>query len=325
MPKRRTQEEFEEIVLQQLGSSYKVLGKYVNKNTKIEMIHYSCGNTFMKNPHDVVAKSSGCPYCNGNKHALYNEQWVIDNVPEKYEYISGYTKMSEKCLFKCKECKTEFLQFPSRLINEKIFGCNCSQTKKKTHEDFLKELGEDCLSEYEILEEYINTDTAIQFKHIDCGTIFKITPYRFIYRHNKKYCPLCYYKKSTGELLITQYLNKNKIDFQKEFIFPRLPLKRFDFYLPSYNLCIEYDGEQHFHPVPFFGGEEEYKERQESDSIKNQFCLDNNIPLIRIPYYEQDSIEKILHEILKNESSTTIEKYLVTEQSRVQANGTRNG
>lgn len=66
MPRRRTQEEFEQEVLKKIGPDYKVLGKYINKDTKIEMIHYSCGNTFMKNPHDVISKSSGCPYCNGN-------------------------------------------------------------------------------------------------------------------------------------------------------------------------------------------------------------------------------------------------------------------
>ena len=72
------------------------------------MIHYICGNTYMKNPHDVVSKGSGCPYCNGSRPARYNENWVIEHTPEPYEYISGYTKMSEKCIFYCHKCKTEF-------------------------------------------------------------------------------------------------------------------------------------------------------------------------------------------------------------------------
>lgn len=73
MPKRMTQEEFEEQVFLKLGTDYKVLGQYINRNTKIKMLHYVCGNEFEKNPHDVVSKSSGCPYCNGNKNAKYNE------------------------------------------------------------------------------------------------------------------------------------------------------------------------------------------------------------------------------------------------------------
>ncbi|MCF0124723.1 MAG: hypothetical protein HUJ68_03025 [Clostridia bacterium] len=46
MPRRKTQQEFEEEVLIKLGKDYKVLGKYVNNKTKVEMIHYVCGNVF---------------------------------------------------------------------------------------------------------------------------------------------------------------------------------------------------------------------------------------------------------------------------------------
>lgn len=89
------------------------------------MEHLKCGNKFLKNVHDIMTKSSGCPYCNGSKPALYNEDWVKQHTPEKYKYIKGYSKMSEKCYFYCRECKKTFLQAPNRLINEHIFGCDC--------------------------------------------------------------------------------------------------------------------------------------------------------------------------------------------------------
>ena len=66
MGRRKTQHEFENEVMEKLGPDYKVLGQYINKDTKIEMLHYSCGNSFLKRPHDVTSKNSGCPYCNGN-------------------------------------------------------------------------------------------------------------------------------------------------------------------------------------------------------------------------------------------------------------------
>lgn len=84
--------------------------------------------------------------------------------------------MTTKCEFYCERCKSYFEQKPSRLINQKIYGCKCYNTKRKTHEEFLEELGEKCLEEYEVLDKYINVDTKIRFKHKKCGSIFEITP-----------------------------------------------------------------------------------------------------------------------------------------------------
>lgn len=77
---------------------------------------------------------------------------------------------------------------------------------------------------------------------------------------------------------------------------------RFDFYLPDYNCCIEYDGEQHFHipknKTSTFFTDKEIKNIQYRDSIKNQYCLQNQITLIRIPYSQYNNIEQILLEQL---------------------------
>ena len=314
MPKRLTQKEFQDRVLQKLGSSYIVLGEYKNKEIKIEILHYKCGNKFLKRPGDIMTKGSGCPYCNGNQKAKYTESWVIQNTPYPYKYIKGYNAMKKKCIFYCEKCQTYFEQFPSRLINQKIYGCNCYSTKRKTHEQFLNQLGKECLEEFDILDKYINIDTKIRFKHKQCNTIFKLSPYQFITRHQKKYCPICYYRKSKGQLKVEQFLVANNIDFQKEFTFSDLPNKRFDFFLPKFNTIIQYDGQQHFYPINFFGGKNQFLKQQQSEKIKNEYCLKNKINLF-----------KILYQIYKEKSSTTIEKYLVTKQSTLQVNGNGNG
>ena len=72
------------------------------------MKHLKCGNEFLKIPHDVTQKGSGCLYCNGTKPALYNEKWVIEHTPVPYHYISGYTSMNNKCLFHCDICGADF-------------------------------------------------------------------------------------------------------------------------------------------------------------------------------------------------------------------------
>lgn len=110
MGKRKTQEEFENDVYCKLGSDYKVMGPYPGAHGKVELKHYTCGNIFMKNVHDIISKGSGCPYCNGNKQALYNELWVKNNTPKPYVYIGGYQKMTSPCEFYCNECKEHFYQ-----------------------------------------------------------------------------------------------------------------------------------------------------------------------------------------------------------------------
>jgi len=71
----------------------------------------------------------------------------------------------------------------------------------------------------------------------------------------------------------------------------------FDFYLPDYNLCIEYDGEHHFRPIKYFGGEMSFKKIKIKDEIKTKFCKDNNIKLLRIKY-TADVEQKLTKEIL---------------------------
>ena len=73
----------------------------------------------------------------------------------------------------------------------------------------------------------------------------------------------------------------------------KLPLL-FDFYLIDLNICIEYDGEQHFTINEFFGGEKNFNIRVINDNIKTEFCNKNKIKLIRIPYYNFNDIENIL-------------------------------
>ena len=66
----------------------------------------------------------------------------------------------------------------------------------------------------------------------------------------------------------------------------------FDFYLPDYNMCIEYDGIQHFEPTECFGGEKRFLETQQNDLIKTRYCEQNDIILLRIRYNE--NINEIL-------------------------------
>ena len=109
-------------------------------------------------------------------------------------------------------------------------------------------------------------------------------------------CPKCYFP-SKGEFNITNILDKYDINFETQHSFNGCrsiqPLP-FDFYLPDHNTLIEFDGEQHYRPASIFGGLNEFIGQKVRDTIKDVYCKNNNIKLIRIPYWYLDDIEIIL-------------------------------
>jgi len=109
-------------------------------------------------------------------------------------------------------------------------------------------------------------------------------------------CPKC--NESKGEKKIGKWFKNNKIEFHSQYKFNDCKNKRklpFDFFLPKYNILIEYQGRQHYQSVDFFGGEEEFIKRQKLDKIKEKYAKDNNIKLIIISHWEKDNIEQILN------------------------------
>lgn len=127
----------------------------------------------------------------------------------------------------------------------------------------------------------------------DCGNITYVSVDGLRGQH-----PICSCgceKQSIGEKLIENILKENSIQYIREWSPKELQkychLKgrlRYDFYLPEQNKIIEFDGRQHFEEINFF--RDSLEERQAKDLIKNSFALVNNIPIIRIPYWERDNI-----------------------------------
>ena len=107
--------------------------------------------------------------------------------------------------------------------------------------------------------------------------------------------------ESRGERKVRLYLENNKIEYEIEKQFKDCRYKNplpFDFYLPQYNLCIEFDGEQHFISHDFNSKETEEKKLENlkivqlRDQIKNNYCKNNGINLLRI-HYDENVEEKL--------------------------------
>jgi very-short-patch-repair endonuclease len=126
-------------------------------------------------------------------------------------------------------------------------------------------------------------------------------------------CRSCSAAISKNENIIKQILENNNIEFEMQKTFEnckdirKLP---FDFYLPDFNLIIEYDGEGHYRKKFYFNrcknpclslGKTVYH-----DYIKTQYCKDNNINLLRIPYWRRKNIEVIILQKIKELSIINI-------------------
>lgn len=143
--------------------------------------------------------------------------------------------------------------------------------------------------DYTLLEEYQGTDTKVLFRHEECGFIWKTAP------HNIRSgcgCPKCAKRRSRGKKKIIDFLTQQKIPFEAEKKFIWSGLKRYDFYLPSYNLVIEYNGIQHYQEINFFG--KSLAENQLNDKQKKEMALQNNLDFFEISYQDFDKIEEIL-------------------------------
>jgi len=231
----------------------------------------------------------GCSKCNNHKEYTnirkkYNFNFIqkakeVHN--DKYDYsLVEYINAKTKIKIICKKHGV-FEQSPSNHIQG--YGCSlCGNSLRLTKNIFIQKAKEIHGDKYDYsLVEYINTKTKIKIICKKHG-VFEQTPNKHLQNRG---CSTC--NSSKGELFIKDLLDKNKIKYECQKFFKDckyLDLLKFDFYLIDYNICIEYDGEQHYEISSFFGGKEEFINIQKRDNIKNEYCRNNNIHLIRIKY-----------------------------------------
>ena len=294
---QKTHEEYVSEV-SQINPNIEVVGRYINSSQKIL---YKCkidGCEWSTYPH-VILKGHGCPKCFAisisKKFKNSHEQYIkkIASVNPNIEAVGEYMGSHIKILHRCKVDGYEWYASPSNIIQG--YGCpKCSKTARPTQQEYINKVSM-INDNIEVLGEYKNVASKIVHKCKKCGYEWDVPPNRILAGYG---CPRC--KSSHGESQIDKYLTENNINYIIQHKFDDCRNKRalpFDFYLPDYNACVEYDGKQHYESVEWFGGEESLLYVQQNDAIKTQYCKDNNIILLRIKY-DQD-VEKILNEFFK--------------------------
>lgn len=261
--------------------------KYVNSVTPI--LHKCLVDNYKWNacPGNILL-GNGCPKCAGNikkSQEEYVEEVSINNP--NIEVLGKYISANTPIAHKCKTHNIQWLAMPSVILH----GCGCSECSKKkiseklfkSHEQYIREL-RNINSNIEVLDTYVGANTPILHKCLIDGYEWSVSPSNLLSGHG---CPKC--NDSKGEKQVSLWLDNHHILYEKQKRFKdcrdikSLP---FDFYLPKQNICIEYDGEQHFKSVEHFGGNKAFEITAKHDDIKNEYCKNNGISLLRIPYFK---------------------------------------
>lgn len=213
----------------------------------------------------------------------------------KYGFIILSWNAKDKCSYaqlQCNKCGFVFYRQHTHLVTNPNHCPNCNtaankqaNSKQKAQQQIDQNFGSD---KYQILE-YKSFHEKALIKH-QCGFVWSVNFYSFI---KSKGCPKCHSNKSKGEQRIAEWFSKNNIKFiTQQSLGGDLKRYKFDFYLPDYDIAIEYQGEQHYKDKKGFW--EPLEAIQKRDEIKRNFCKEQGIELLEISYKDYSNTPIIL-------------------------------
>lgn len=249
----------------------------------------------------------GCPKCDG--FGKYTTQHFVDLAKqvhgEHYDYtFSNYKQSREHIEIVCNKCGNHFFQSPNSHLNGK--GCpycaiqEQSLIKRHTTEQFIQKAQKVHGNRYSYEKTtYVKDNMPVT---ITCS---KHGDFKQIANAHLRGCGCPHCNISRGEEKVMFCLDKMGMKYEtqykinNEFLFCENKSIYLDFFIPSMNVAIEYQGEQHYRPTGFIDNEERFTHQQERDNAVRYYCKEHKIKLIEIPYTKYNNIEDILISELK--------------------------
>lgn len=290
-----------------------------HSSAKIKVICDYCGAEYetqyasIINGRRVILKDC-CSHCTGLKTSEVSlvkraNKYIglAKKICEEYGYkllttVGDYTDVKMDIEFVCPIHGKQVMMLDNLIRGHKCYYCSYEERGKKLRHsiDYI-ESEINSINGNKLLnpQDYKDSVTRNLKIRCSCGNIFT-TSFSNYTKHGINTCFSCSCKESTGEERIRNFLELNKIDFVQEKRFPDCRDKKplpFDFYLPKYNLILEFDGQQHYEPK---FGKKSYLKTVEHDKIKDEYCKSHGIYLLRIPYWDGNNIEEIITNELKD-------------------------
>lgn len=250
-----------------------------------------CQNYFSSRISDIKSgrtRSCGCYHKKLNHELFYKDitNCKFGRLTALYPYNNNYKKWVCLC-----DCGKETIVDKNNLTSGNTSSCGCLREERNL-QACLKDITNKRFGKLTALFPINNSGKRIWHCICDCGNYTDVQIDCLMSGNTQS----CGCSKSKGEEKIVQVLKELHIKFiqQHKFIDCVNPNTNwclyFDFYLSEYNICIEYDGIQHYKAIDFFNKKDSLETIQFKDNIKNNYCLKNNIKLIRIPYFQLEDI-----------------------------------
>ena len=217
--------------------------------------------------------------------------WYNKIGHKKYYLLKNFTTINTPITLQCKNCGSiQNRKVKELLKNDKCLSCERHLVVPKSQKAFIKQVNDKYGGEFEIIDEYKNSFIKVKVRHTLCGKVLSIRPHDLLSR--TALCPIC--DKSKGEKAIEKFLIENNIDYLPQYRLKEFKRAPYDFYLPQYNLLIEFQGRQHYEPVKKFGGEAQFQRQKEIDVKKSELAAQVNKELLIISYLDYSNINEIL-------------------------------
>lgn len=309
-------EEIQNLVKTKYNGEYEVLEERIIKTTKSQRrelkLKHTCGNTYWLQLYRVIGKTfQQCPFCNKKKSKITKEnfkQKVFDLVGDEYDVIGEYINNYTKIKIRHNKCGSIIEMMPKHFLNDG-HRCKSCAMKNRYKKSFIEDVMVMSDNKLHLIDEYSGIFNLVTLKCEECGSTFKIRPhdvYKQFQKYDEIHCILCYHHNmSIGEKHVMEILNKYNIEYIYNKSLPGCKYKaplRFDFIIGGLNkplACIEFDGDQHYDTSSLFCKNQfELDLIKTRDSIKNKYCEDNNIPLLRTREKSKLKLDKEIKQFL---------------------------
>ena len=297
--------------LKEINDKIKIVGQYIGARNLIDCECLICGHKWSSLPTNLL-RNHGCPNCD-RLNRIKSKKEVYDFIEEEMPYVlllDDFILREDNVKAYCTLCNYEWTTTPSELMQGK--GCYHCGNKSKgeklrfTNDEFIKKLKE--INPYiQPLEKYITSHDRLSVQCLTCGHKWNPKPNNLFNGHG---CPNC--SSSFGERQVSIWLDNNKIKYESQKKYSDLlgtgnGLLSYDFYLPQYNLLIEYQGEFH-DGTASQQTLEEFEIQKEHDQRKREYAKSHSIDLLEIWYWDFDNIEDILYNYLKKKENKKLVK-----------------
>lgn len=302
---------------------YEIMGEIKTGSTKTTLRHLKCGQIYEVRLGEF-RRGSRCPICShikGTKaHTKSNETFIkeVNDIRGKeYTFKEEYKNTYTPIRVIHNECGREYKVAPRDFLK----GSECRECqfskRRKTQEEWEEDVFRMVGKEYELIDAYYNDQTNIRIKHMECGNILYMRPNNFMNGTRCRYC-----KQPKGERILQDYFLQEGFATESQKTFPDLKnvfCLSYDFYLIDYGILIEYQGEQHYRPIEYFGGEESFLKQIKRDEMKRAYAKENGYSLIEVPYtYDtKESIKEFMDTLLLKHIKSNRNATSLTPRSKI--------